>query len=79
MYLTVVDKLPEKRTHRSDLRALIDDFCNSDSKVVKIEFTDKDYVNYRSCYNAWYKSAKGSRRPVKVIQRNKEVYLVKIV
>lgn len=78
MKLTFVEKLPEKRCH-SNLQAFIEDFCKSDSKIAKIEFTDKDYVSTHSCYGAWRVAAKRSRRPVKVIQRNNEIYLVKIV
>lgn len=79
MKLTFVEKLPEKRWHQTNLQALIEDFCNSDSKIVKIEFTDKDYVSTASCYNAWRTAAKRSERPVKITQINKEVYLMKII
>lgn len=80
MKLTFVEKLPGRVVReRGKLQELIANFCESDAKVVKIEFTSKEYANHDSCYNAWTVAVKRSKRPVKVIQRNKEVYLVKIV
>ena len=79
MKLTFVEKLPDRARGYKHLQELIDDFCNNDAKVVKVEFTSQEYVSAESCYNAWHKAIKRSKRPVKVTMRNKEVYLVKII
>lgn len=79
MTLVVVEKLPERVRGYNHLQERINDFCNSDAKVVKIDFTSKEYVSTESCYNAWFKAVKRSRRQVRVTQRNGEVYLVKII
>lgn len=82
MTLTFVEKLPETNRRikpHSKLSVFIDNFCNSDHKVMKIEFTTEDYVSTKSCYNTWQVAARRSKRPVKVVQRNNEVYLIKII
>ena len=79
MTLVHAEKLPAREWRHTNLRALIDSFCESDSKVVKIVFTDKDYSSLTSAYNAWHKAIKRSKRPVKIAQRNHELYLMKIV
>lgn len=78
MILTFVEKLPERGRHQSDLQGIIKDFCKSNADIVKIEFTEDDYVSTNSCYNSWVVAVRRSKRPVKIVQRNKEVYLIKI-
>ena len=78
MRLVTVNELPRgKRTLKHDLLGMINEFADSDAVTAKVEITDHDYANVRSCYTNMYRAAKCSGRQVTVRMINGNVYLVK--
>jgi hypothetical protein len=78
MKLTFVENMPTKRMIKHhDLQELIKQFANSDHKVAKVDFTEEDYVNAKSCANSLRVTLSKSKRPITVFQRGNEVYLAK--
>lgn len=78
MTLTYVNELPKVKRGPHMLQAYIEEFMNSDGKIVKIDFNEKDYKSPNVCYSVWKVAVKRSGRLVKVAKRGDEVYLVKI-
>lgn len=75
---TYVDKLPEKRRSKHYLQRLIEDFVESGQEIARIDYTEHDYKSLSVCYGCIKRAAITSKRPVKVVQRDGEVYLTKI-
>ena len=63
---------------RHNLQQLIEDFLESSNDVVKVEFTEKDYANAKSCYSCLWVAVRASRHSVKVFLRRNEVFLSKV-
>ena len=66
---------------RNDLKKLFSDFRDSDIKYAKVEYLDVEYPDARHCYKSLYNSLRGANswanKSMRVVFRNKEVYLVK--
>lgn len=53
MKLTFVEDVPMRRTiGHHKLQDFIKKFAESDYKVAKVDFTEEDYANVRSCVNS---------------------------
>lgn len=78
MRIVVVNELPRgKRTLKHDLLGMINEFADSEAITAKVEITDRDYANVRSCYTNMHRAAKSSGRQVSVRMIDGNVYLVK--
>lgn len=77
MNLIPVDSVPVGG-RRHNLQQLIVDFLESESDVVRVDFTEKDYANSKSCYTSLWSAIKASRHKVKVFIRGNEVFLSKV-
>lgn len=78
MKLIPVEILPKKRANRKGLQDFIEEFCNGEIKMARVDFSDNDYKDAKSCYSSIYKAIWRSKRPVKVIMRGNEVFLAKV-
>ncbi len=63
---------------RHNLQQVIVDFLESDSDIVKVDFSEKDYANAKSCYSSMWSAVKASRHNIKVFLRGNEVFLSKV-
>lgn len=77
MKLVPVDFLPAKRRRWHNLQKLIEDFANSDDKVVRVECDESDYKSAKVCVNCLHVAIKKSHRRVKASIRGENVYLSK--
>lgn len=77
MKFVAVDNIPGRRCKTQNLIEKVNAFADGENDIVRVEF-DGDYKSADSAYNALYKAAKSSGRAVKVITREKAVYLLKI-
>lgn len=76
MKLMPVESVPKRRAkHR--LQDLIEEFVNSDAKVVKIIFDEDDYKTPKVCRACLGVAVKKSGYSIKVSIRGNEVYLSK--
>lgn len=79
MKLTFVEDVSMKRVKTNhNLQNLIKEFADSNHKVAKVDFTEEDYANAKSCRYALREAIRRSKRPVTVFQRGDEVYLAKM-
>lgn len=78
MKFVKVDVVPKRRHGRHDLQGLLGVFMNSGNKIVKVDFNDRDYALPNVCANCIRVAIKRLGYPIKVMQRDKEVYLVKV-
>lgn len=72
-----VDNLPKRRT-RHRLQDFIADFIKCEAKVVKIEFSERDYKSAKVCRNCLDVAAKSSGYSIRACIRDGQVFLVKV-
>ncbi len=77
MKLIPVETVP-RRWGRHHLQDLIAEFVKSDAKVVRVDFNEHDYKSAISCQSCLRVAAKRSGYPVKVMRREKNVFLSKM-
>lgn len=77
MKITKVDALPRKRSCRKDLQGALEEFMNSNAKIVKVEYAEGEYANPISCYGSLHKAIRHSGYAIQVRMINKEIYLIK--
>lgn len=77
MKMIPVDDIPEVVRCRHDLRDFLKGFVNGEDSIVKIDFTEHDYKNVKSCYECLWSGAKLHGYNIKVMKRGDEVYLMK--
>ena len=78
MKLVKVKELPKKIAARHNLQDIIQEFVNSDSRIVKIDIENHEYKNTRCLYGCIRVAVKRSKHPIKVHMRKDVVYLEKI-
>ena len=77
MKLIRVDTLPKKNVKKR-VQEFIKEFADSDMKIAKVDFTERDYKSPRVCYSCIGVAIRRSKRPVRVCMRGDEVYLTKL-
>lgn len=77
MKITKVDALPTKRSYKKNLQGALDEFMNSNAKIVKVEYAEDEYIHPRSCYASLHTAVKRSGYGIQVRMVNKEIYLIK--
>lgn len=78
MKLVKVKELPKGKASKHNLQNTIQEFVNSDDRIVKVDIDAHEYKSIRVCYSCMGVAAKRSKHPVKVHIRNGVVYLEKI-
>lgn len=78
MKFVEVNEIPMNKRGWHSLQDMIEEFVNSDIKIVKVDFDRNDYKTVKSCDNSIRVAVKRSGHRVKVVQRNGELYLKKI-
>lgn len=78
MKLVKVKELPKTKPPRHNLQDIIQEFVNSDDRIVKIDIDAHEYKSIHVCYSCMGVAAKRSKHPVKVHIRDGVVYLEKI-
>lgn len=78
MKLVKVKELPKGKASKHNLQDIIQEFVNSDNRIVKIDIDAHEYKSIYVCYSCMGVAAKRSKHPVKVHIRNGVVYLEKI-
>lgn len=76
MKLIPVDTMPKAGGYHK-LQELIEEFVNSDAKIVKVDFNEDDYKSPTVCRSCLAAAIKRSKRSVKVWKRGNEVFLSK--
>lgn len=75
--ITEVDKLPKMRRN-NQLQRIVEEFVNSEAKIVKLNYTSSDYISPSSFRAAMSVAVARSRyKSIKVRTCNYEVYLIK--
>lgn len=77
MKLIPVESIPIRR-RRHPLQELIEEFVSSDTDIVKIDFSDRDYKSPSVCRMCLGVAVKKSGRPITVHIRDGEVFLKKM-
>ena len=78
MTLTPVEFLPKKKIHAyNEVREVIKEFMDSDAKIARIDYSDREYENSFILYTSIRAAAKTLKYPVKACLRNHQVYLIK--
>lgn len=78
MKLVPVEAVPYTNGHRRhDLQALIEEFVESDARIVKIELDELDYKSPSVCRSCINVAIKRSKRGIKVFLRGNMVFLSK--
>lgn len=78
MKFVKVNDIPKNERGWHSLQDMIEQFVNSDIKIVKVDFDEHDYKSLKSCDNSMRVAVKRSGHRVKVVQRNGELYLKKV-
>lgn len=76
MKFVEVKEVPE-RTHKKDLRKILEDFMTTNIKVAKVDFNDGDYKEARYCANSIAVAVRRAALPITVTRRGEEVYLIR--
>ena len=76
MKLIPVEQIPKMNGYHK-LQDLIEEFVNSEAKIVKVDFTEEDYKSATVCRSCLAAAIKRSKRSVKVWRRGNEVFLSK--
>ena len=79
MKLIPVENVPEPRRRKKQLQEIIEGFVFSEAEIAKIEFGDKDYKTPKVAYSCLHVAVKRSKRPIKVVWRDSEIYFIKKV
>ena len=77
MKFVEVESIPKRRA-RHHLQDFIEEFINSDAKIVKVIFSNHDYKSSRVCQSCLGVAAKKSGCRIRVSLRGDEVFLSKI-
>lgn len=84
MKLTKVNALPPKKRRRyanvrnNNIQAHLEAFMSdTDVKIVRVDYCANEYVDPRACCASFSAAINRCRYPVKAIQHNDEVYLIK--
>lgn len=72
-----VEFIPKRRS-KHHLQDFIEEFVNSDAKIVKVIFGEHDYKSSRVCRSCLGVAAKKSGYHIKVSLRGEEVFLSKL-
>lgn len=78
MKFVEVNEIPMEKRGWHPLQDMIEEFVNSDIKIVKVDFDERDYKSLKTCDNSFRVAVKRSGHRVKVMQRNGELYLKKV-
>lgn len=74
-----VKELPKtRRSTPNKLQEFIKIFYESKNNFLEVTYAEGEYSNNKSCINTLSSACKRSHYPVKVVQRNYKIYLVKI-
>lgn len=77
MKLVAVEKVPEiNKKHK--LQKMIEEFANSDAKVVKIDLEDGEYKSQAVAYQVIGVAVRRSKRPIEIHMRDGNIFLAKI-
>ncbi|MBM6725019.1 hypothetical protein [Pseudoflavonifractor phocaeensis] len=76
MKLIPVDAIPKVNGYHK-LQELIEEFVNSDAKIVKVDFGEEDYTSPAVCRSCMAAAIKRSKRSIKVWRRGNEIFLSK--
>lgn len=71
------DTLKKKCGKKGVLKSKLDKFMAMGIKTAKVVWSDHDYTNPMSCYNAFRVAVQRHVFPINVYMRNGEVYLVR--
>ena len=79
MYMVKVEFIPDiKKTGRKhDLMRFIDEFIDSDYEITRVVYNEDEYQDVFSAYISIKRAAVNSGHRIKVIKREKHVYLMK--
>lgn len=77
MFYTKIEKLPNGKRRRSNLRVFFDEFMSENIKIAKLNFDDGTYCSAKSAQNTLTQSAKRRGYPIDVEIINGEVYLIR--
>ena len=72
-----VGSIPKRRS-KHHLQDFIEEFVNSDAKIVKVIFSEHDYKSSKVCRSCLGVAAKKSGHRIKVSLRGEEVFLSKL-
>lgn len=76
MKLIPVDAIPKVNGYHK-LQELIEEFVDSDAKIVKVDFGEEDYKSPAVCRSCMAAAIKRSKRSIKVWRRGNEIFLSK--
>lgn len=76
MKLIPVDFIPRKRG-KHKLQELIQEFVDSDARIVKVDFSEADYKSAAVCRSCLGVAIARSQCSIKAIRRGDEVFLSK--
>lgn len=76
MKLIPVDAIPKVNGYHK-LQELIEEFVDSDAKIVKVDFGEEDYKSPAVCRSCMAAAIKRSKRSIKVWRRRNEIFLSK--
>lgn len=76
MKLILVDAIPKMSGYHK-LQELIEEFVNSNAKIVKVDFGEEDYKSPAVCRSCLAAAIKRSKRSIKVWRRGNEIFLSK--
>lgn len=76
MKLILVDAIPKMSGYHK-LQELIEEFVNSNAKIVKVDFDEEDYKSPAVCRSCLAAAIKRSKRSIKVWRRGNEIFLSK--
>ena len=77
MKFTPVNEIPRRRGNNR-LQQLIEKFAQSEHQTVKLEFAEGEYKSISVARSVIANAIKRSHRPVILVKRGDELYLVKI-
>lgn len=83
MTIEKVDHIPKvdrkgKRVEHHNMQAILDEFMNSDARIIKITFNRNEYKTPRSAYESFWGAVKKSNYLIKLVQRKEALYLKKV-
>lgn len=82
MKFIIVDTIPKRRrskTYDHKTRDMIEEFSNSQTKLVKVDISYGDYKTIMSAYNCLRNIVKTAKYPIKVTMRNGDIYLKHLI
>ena len=81
MTIVAVESIPKARKVPKNYNqdAILDEFTASSAKIAKVICDSGEYGSTWSAYQILRKFVREQKRPIKVLMRNGEVYLEKII